>query len=112
ARAELDGLEVGGRNLLVGSDKIWIAPSREFINTFDLAPIFEEFGLDRKYSLSLDIKSSDTSTKNHIQIYMQNGSGTKYNFVNAQIPVTEEFQRVKFEGLTPKISSESEVKAM
>ncbi|MDO5741789.1 MAG: phage tail spike protein [Vagococcus sp.] len=105
-------IEIGGVNLLVGSDKEWTASgTREFFTTFDLAPIFEKYGLDEMYSLSLDLKSKDISKFNRVQVYMQNGGGTKYNFINRAVEVTEEYKRFKFEGLKPKLSSSTQTAA-
>ena len=108
----IDGIQVGGRNLLKNSDReVSAIGGREFVQFADLAPIFEEHGIDEVYSLSLDLKSSDISTRRAIQVYMQNGSGTKYGFVNTYVIVTKEYQRFKFEGLKPMLASPTETKA-
>jgi hypothetical protein len=94
-----------GRNLLPNSEEEKTNDGSqwrlEFLRTYDLAPIFEEYGLDREYSLSFELKSADISKNNRIQVYMQSGSGTKYNFINKIVEVTEEYQRFVFEGLKP-----------
>jgi len=70
-------IEIGGRNLLKDSEKeVSAVGGREFVQFADLASIFEEHGIDEVYSLSLDLKSSDTTNRGIIQVYMQNGSGT------------------------------------
>lgn len=105
-------IQVGGRNLIRNSDREFSAVGgREFLLTVDLAPIFEEHGSDEVYSLSLDLKSSDISKRNITHVYMQNGSGTKYNFVNSSVTVTKEYTRFKFEGLKPSLVSPTETKA-
>ncbi|MGX6979047.1 hypothetical protein ACWN8V_07290 [Vagococcus elongatus] len=110
--SKVDGMEIGSVNLISDSDKEWTGYSREFFTTFDLAPIFEKYGLDKTYSLSLDLKSKNTSKTNVIQVYMQNGSGTKYSFVNKTVSVTESYKRYKFESLKPLISKKDETKAL
>ncbi|UDM72735.1 hypothetical protein [Vagococcus fluvialis] len=110
--SKVDGMEIGSVNLISDSDKEWTGYSREFFTTFDLAPIFEKYGLDKTYSLSLDLKSKNTSKTNVIQVYMQNGSGTKYNFVNKTVSVTESYKRYKFESLKPLISKKDETRAI
>lgn len=102
-----------GRNLLVNSHRVvGVGGRSEFIQYADLAPIFDRYGTDQTYSLSLDLKSADTSKGTNINVYMQNGSSSKYNFVSKGVRVTEEFQRFKFEGLTPRISNSGETRAM
>ena len=109
----IDGIEVGGRNLILDSAKELSGKGSrsEFLATYDLEPIFEKYGTDRKYSLSLELKSADTSNANSISVYMQNGSGTKHNFVNKRVEVSEEYRRFTFEGLTPSLSKETEIKS-
>ena len=83
----------------------------EFMQYADLAPIFNTYGLV-PYSLSLDLRSTNTTSYSEILVYMQNGSSTKYAFVSQWVPVTTEFKRYKFEGLTPSISTPSDTAAM
>ncbi len=101
----INEIEVGGRNLLPNSEEEKINDGSqwrpEFLRTYDLAPIFEKYGLDREYSLSFELKSADTSKNNRIQVYMQSGSGSKYSFINKTVEVTEDYQRFVFEGLKP-----------
>jgi phage minor structural protein len=101
----IDNIQIGGRNLLPNSEEEKINDGSqwrpEFLRTYDLAPIFEKYGLDREYSLSFELKSADTSKNNRIKVYMQSGNGTKYNFINKIVEVTEEYQRFVFEGLKP-----------
>lgn len=108
-----EGIQVGGRNLLKNSDReVSAIGGREFVQFADLAPIFDEHGINEVYSLSVDLKSSDISKRSIIQVYMQNGSGTKYSFVHAYVSVTKEYQRFKFEGLKPSLFNTGETKAM
>lgn len=63
------------------------AGNNEFINTIDVAPIFDKYGL-RKYRLEFDIKSADTSSKNVVNVYQQNGSSARYAGPNTYVTVT------------------------
>lgn len=92
-----------GENLIDAEDvgKSYAAKSREYISTVDLEPIFQKYGLDQTYSVSMELKSTDTSTADGIRVYMQNGSGTKHGLVNQSVQVTEEWQRYTFDNLTP-----------
>lgn len=66
--------------------------TREFVNDdrWDMAPIFEEFGIKKKYTISFDLKSAVAGP---IQIYSQNGSGTKYNIGSQSVQATTEYKR-------------------
>lgn len=90
--AKVDGIEVGGRNLLAGSDKEYTATINEFLKTADLAPIFDKYGLI-EYTISFDIKSADISQKSTMMVYCQNGNGAKYNIGDSKVPVTTEYTR-------------------
>lgn len=105
----INGIVVGGVNLIRNSNYEYPQPPREYLQTVDLAPIFESYPLSQKYSLSMDIKSP---VAGEVQVYMQNGSGTKYNFVREPVQVTTEWQRFKFEGLSPTLSKTTETKAI
>lgn len=100
-----DKLNLIGKNLVVESGREHISQSSEFIRLIDLQPIFERYGTNRKYSLSLDIKSADVSKNSSINVYMQNGNGTRYGFVSQRINVSTEYQRFTFNGLTPTLSN-------
>lgn len=97
-KTEVDDITIGGRNLLVDSvgefdGSVINSLSPEFMRPgHDLYPIFEEYGLI-EYTLSMDIKSADTSTNNYIQVYCQNGSGSYHSF-NSGVNVTTEWQRL------------------
>lgn len=62
---------------------------REYVNYVDIAPYIDEYGL-REYKLSFDIKSADTSQRNIVVAYLQNGSNTKYSF-RREVIVAEEY---------------------
>lgn len=66
--------------------------TREFVNDdrWDMAPVFEEFGIKKKYTISFDLKSAVAGP---IQIYSQNGSGTKYNIGSQSVQATTEYKR-------------------
>ncbi|UTH14774.1 phage tail spike protein [Macrococcus equipercicus] len=108
-QSAVDGIVFGGVNLIRNSNYEYPKPTREYLQTVDLAPIFESYSLTQKYSLSMDIKSPIAGI---IQVYMQNGSGTKYSFVSQTVQVTTEWQRFKFEGLSPVLSKATETKAI
>lgn len=107
--SKVDSLEIGGRNLLLNTNKEYPIPSREFLQTEDLAVVFDKYPITQKYSLSFDMK---VTKQGNVNVYMQNGSGTKYNFVSATVRATTEYQRFKFEGLSPSLSNTNETKAI
>lgn len=66
--------------------------SREFVNSpdWDMAPIIDKYGLDREYSVSFDLKSK---VAGGINVYSQNGSGTRYDIGSKTIQATTEYKR-------------------
>lgn len=84
--------------------------TNEFMQYTDLAPIIDKYGLV-KYQLSFDIKSADTSSKNTVQVYFQNGSGAKYGGLQQSITVTTSYthQVLTF---TPNVSNGSLTQSM
>lgn len=68
------------------------ATKAEFLNNpnWDMAPIFDSYGAGIPYTLSFDLKSAVAGA---IQVYSQNGSGSKYNIGTTSIQATTEFQR-------------------
>ena len=86
-----EDLEIGGRNYFKGSEKE-ITASREFVNNpnWDMAPIFDTYGIDKFYTISFDLKSK---VAGNIQIYAQNGSGSKYNIGTTNVQATTAYQR-------------------
>ena len=53
----INGLQIGSRNYLLNSEKTYTNQSREFLQTHDLAPIFDTYGLG-VWTLSFDLKSA------------------------------------------------------
>lgn len=68
-----------------------ITSTNEFVQYMDMAPLIDQYGL-RKYQISFDIKSADTSSASNVNVYMQNGSGAKYTF-SVNVPVTTSYER-------------------
>ncbi|QOC57490.1 tail fiber protein [Enterococcus phage 9181] len=66
--------------------------SREFVNSpyWDMAPIIDKYGVDREYSVSFDLKSK---VAGGINVYSQNGSGTRYDIGSKTIQATTEYKR-------------------
>ncbi|MGL5149708.1 MAG: hypothetical protein ACRC7N_03930, partial [Clostridium sp.] len=89
--SKVDNIQVGGRNLLINSEKI-VQGSNEFVTFADIAPIFDKEGLIQ-YTISFELKSKDISNHNSILVYCQNGSGARYNIGMNTIKVTTEFKR-------------------
>lgn len=90
-----EDLEIGGRNYFKNSDREVTNPAAtkaEFLNdpNWDMAPIFDAYGVDRFYTISFDLKSK---VSGDIQVYSQNGSGTKYNIGTTNIQATTTYQR-------------------
>lgn len=77
---------------------------REYVNYVDIAPYIDAYGL-KEYKLSFDVKSADTSRRSVVQVYLQNGSGTRYSFGH-NVPVTEEYTHHEIT-FTPTLSNAS-----
>ncbi|HFI0385408.1 TPA: hypothetical protein ACGOV9_001392 [Streptococcus suis] len=88
-------IEVGGINLLTGTDEETVYISKdpaamEFLRTpYDLAKVFDKHGLVT-YTLSFDLKADKDGA---VHVYMQNGSGSRYGGLHADIGVTTEWKR-------------------
>lgn len=88
-------IEVGGINLLTGTDEETVYISKdpaamEFLRTpYDLAKVFDKHGLVT-YTLSFDLKADKDGA---VHVYMQNGSGSRYGGLHADIDVTTEWKR-------------------
>ncbi|HEL1823328.1 TPA: phage tail protein [Streptococcus suis] len=88
-------IEVGGINLLTGTDEETVYISKdpaamEFLRTpYDLAKVFDKHGLVT-YTLSFDLKVDKDGA---VHVYMQNGSGSRYAGLHADIGVTTEWKR-------------------
>lgn len=110
----VNNIKVGGRNLLTNSGievtKAAGSVQAEFVQFADLAPIFDEYGLI-EYTLSFDLKSADTTNKNIINVYCQNGSASKYAIGTTPITVTTEYKRYSIT-FTPSLYVETEPKSM
>ena len=103
---DYDMSQVDGRNLVPNSEQEFVATGNEFLKTHDLTPIFDKYGLV-PYTISFDLKSSDISTSDQIQVYLQSGSGSKYSFTNT-LQVTTNYQRYYIH-VTPALVSGSTV---
>ncbi|WP_270266948.1 phage tail protein [Enterococcus casseliflavus] len=77
--------------------------SREFVNDsrWELAPIFEKYGIGIEYTISFDLKSAVSGP---IQVYSQNGSGTKYNIGTTTVQATTEYKRYSVT-VTPQLQT-------
>ncbi|HEM5158043.1 TPA: phage tail protein [Streptococcus suis] len=88
-------IEVGGINLLTYTDEETVYISKdpaamEFLRTpYDLAKVFDKHGLVT-YTLSFDLKADKDGA---VHVYMQNGSGSRYAGLHADIGVTTEWKR-------------------
>jgi hypothetical protein len=80
----------------------------EFVQYADLAPIFNTNGTAVQYSLSLDLKAAKSGS---VLCYMQNGSSSKYSFVNQSVSVTTEYQRFQFNGISAAVSTPTDTAA-
>lgn len=111
---EVNNIEIGARNLLLNSSEEITKNSTdtqpEFVQYADVAPIFDEYGLD-EYTISFDIKSVDISKKATVDVYCQNGSATKYGIGYHTFPVTTEYVRHHFT-VTPTLQDAAQTQAM
>lgn len=84
--------------------------SREFVNDvrWDMAPMIDKYGLDQWYTISFDIKSK---VAGNVNVYAQNGSGTKYSIGTKGVQVTSEYQRFSTT-FKPTKSSDTETRAL
>ena len=84
--------------------------SREFVNSsdWDMAPIFNKFGTNRYYTVSFDIKAK---VAGNVNVYAQNGSGTKYAIGTKGVNVSTVYQRFSFT-FKPALSSSTETRAL
>lgn len=104
---------VGCRNYFLNSDEEVTnsaVTSSEFLNrqTWDMAPIINKFGLDQYYTISFELKSKIAGPVN---VYSQNGSGTRYNIGTTTIQATTEFVRYSYT-FKPKLQSSTETRAL
>lgn len=89
-------IEVGGVNLLTGTDEetVYVSDNpdgwKEFLRTpYDLAKVFDKHGLVT-YTLSFDLK---TAKDGWVDVYQQNGEGSRYSGLYFRIAVTTEWKR-------------------
>ncbi|WP_142964715.1 phage tail protein [Enterococcus casseliflavus] len=84
--------------------------SREFVNDsrWDLAPIFEKYGIGIEYTISFDLKSAVSGP---IQVYSQNGAGAKYYIGTTTVRATTEYKRYSIT-VTPKPQSGTMTQAL
>lgn len=80
----------------------------EYLRYQNMVQIIDSWGL-RPYIVSFDIKSASVASKALTQVYLQNGSGSKYSF-GASVPVTTSYVRQSVT-VTPTTSSATEVDA-
>lgn len=96
-QANVDGINVGDGNDFPKSEgeRSSVPTGREFINVvdWDMAPLIDSYGVDREYTLSVDIKAP---IPGKIRIYSQNGSSTRYSIGQHDVNVTTEYQRFYF----------------
>ncbi|MCV6815295.1 phage tail spike protein [Streptococcus uberis] len=83
-------VDVGGRNLLIGLSEIYVYQgTSEFLRTADLAPVIDKYGLVQ-YTLSFEAK---VAVAGNVQVYMQNGAGSRYSGLMAKIDMTTGWKR-------------------
>ncbi|MED0888976.1 phage tail spike protein [Bacillus mycoides] len=99
-KTQVDNTKVGGRNLLVKGN-LEKTNSREFVKYADLAPIIDLHGLI-EYTISFDIK---VAVAGDVQVYMQNGNGTKYKF-SKNVNATTQYER-RFITVTPTVDNKT-----
>ena len=106
---KVDNLKVGGRNYFKNSD-VERTGSREFVNhyTWNMSPVINEFGTDTYYTVSFDIKSK---VAGNINVYAQNGNGTKYSIGTKAINVSTTYKRFSYT-FKPELSSSTETMSM
>lgn len=95
-------------NLVSVPTKEVLGASSEFVQWGDIAPVFDTYGTGTGYSLSLDLKSK---VPGPITVYMQNGSATKYSFVNQSVTATTSYQRYTFNNLTAALQDVGQTQA-
>ena len=88
-QGDINNLQIGSRNYLLNSEKTYTNQSREFLQTHDLAPIFDTYGMGT-WTLSFDLKCA----KAHwVKVYCQNGSDFRYDIGANTIQATTSFKR-------------------
>lgn len=105
--AEVSGVTVGSRNLIEKTSEEEDGPNYEFFAYRDMAPTFEEYGLVQ-YTIGVDLRSP---VPGNVDIYAQNGSGTRYSIGTKTCDVTTEWKRFTYT-FTPTESDMAQTKAM
>lgn len=94
---DVENINVGDGNDFPKSEgeRSSVPTGREFINVvdWDMAPLIDSYGIDREYTLSVDIKAP---IPGKIRVYSQNGSSTRYSIGQHDVNVTTEYQRFYF----------------
>lgn len=98
------GATENNSNLLTGGS-LEKTGGNEFLRYADLAPIIAQWGLVQ-YTVSFDIKSANIANRSLMQVYAQNGSGTRYSFGTHYVPVTTTYQRQSVT-FTPTVADSS-----
>lgn len=74
----------------------------EFLRLVDIAPYIDKYGLTT-YQLTFDLKSENISNRSQINVYLQNGSSTRYSF-NVPVAATTEYKQYSIEFI-PTVSN-------
>lgn len=83
-------IEFGGINLITGTTESYVYQgTTEFLRTVDLAPAIDKYGLVQ-YTLSFDAK---VAVAGNVQVYMQNGAGSRYSGLMAKIDMITDWKR-------------------
>ncbi|MCK1239861.1 phage tail protein, partial [Streptococcus uberis] len=83
-------IEFGGVNLITGTTESYVYQgTTEFLRTVDLAPAIDKYGLVQ-YTLSFDAK---VAVAGIVQIYMQNGTGSRYVGLLVKLAMSTEWKR-------------------
>ena len=99
-----------GLNLLIGSEKT-VEGTNEFLQYMDIAPTFDEYGIENWYAISFDIKTSLEGEGLRALVYCQNGSTSKFDIEQTYVPVTSSFTRQSF-FFKPKVKNDAEKTSM
>lgn len=104
---------IGGRNYFLNSAEEVTNPaatSSEFLNrqTWDMAPIIDKFGVNQYYTVSFELKAKIVGPVN---VYSQNGSGSRYNIGTKIIQATTDFVRYSYT-FKPTRNNNTETKAL
>lgn len=96
AQADIDGLEVGGRNYVLKSDTVTSA-TRSTSNAsckYNVSTAIAELSDDSSFTLSFDIVGADMSSDLHIDAYMRDGTITASEPLYWMLHPGDEYERV------------------